>query len=331
MNPHKIGVAPLRFSTEDLPERDRLAIYREHFGRKLFRLDLEPLPDLGLRFRSAVTMHTLPGVTISSHRGGGLRAWRTRELMTDARDEFLLIMNLRGPSIISQLGREFRIEEQGATLVTLREVGGVIHPTLDHYHFVLQMPRSAIAPLVRHAEDTIMRPIPSSSAALRLLISYIALIEKGDAPEGPQLRALVASHIHDLAAVAIGATRDGMQAARGGIRAARLATIRADVLANLSDPQLSARTVGRRHGVSDRYVHVLFSETGQSFGQFVEEARLKRALTMLTDPEREFERIGEVAAAVGFVEHSTFNRAFRRRFGDTPSGVRRGHGEDNSR
>ena len=34
-------------------------------------------------------------------------------------------------------------------------------------------------------------------------------------------------------------------------------------------------------------------------------------------------RIGDLAIHVGFAEHSTFNRAFRRRFGDTPTGVRR--------
>jgi AraC-like DNA-binding protein len=33
-------------------------------------------------------------------------------------------------------------------------------------------------------------------------------------------------------------------------------------------------------------------------------------------------RIGDIAAQVGFSGHSTFDRAFRRRFGDTPGFVR---------
>jgi AraC-like DNA-binding protein len=156
------------------------------------------------------------------------------------------------------------------------------------------------------------------------LNDYVAILQRSDMLLEARLRPIVASHIHDLVAAAIGATRDAMEGARaGGIRAARLATIRAHVLTNLSDPRLSAKTVGRRHGVSDRYVHLLFAETGQSFGRFVEEARLTRAFALLTHPTRAARKIGEIAAAVGFPEHATFSRAFRRRFGDTPTGVRR--------
>ena len=98
--------------------------------------------------------------------------------------------------------------------------------------------------------------------------------------------------------------------------------IRADVLARLSEARLSAKTVAKRHGLTDRYVHMLFEETGQTFSRFVEEERLKRAFALLTDPTRPSMRIGEIASQVGYSEHSVFTRAFRRRFGDTPGNVR---------
>ena len=322
MNPRTTDFAPVRFSTEDLPERDRVAMFREQFGRTLFRLDIHPLPDIA--FRTELTMHALPGVVISSNIGGGLREWRTRELIADARDDLLLVINLKGPSLIGQRGREFVIGEGGATLAALNETGGIVRPTLDHHFSILHLPRASLTPLVRDAEDAVMRQIPAESAALRLLISYVGVLQNGDLLLDPSLRLTVGSHIHDLVAAVIGARPDSMEAARaGGIRAARLATIRADVLANLSDPQLSAKMIGRRQGLSDRYVHRLFAETGESFGRFVEEERLRRAFTLLTHPTRAIRRIGDIAAAVGFVEQATFNRAFRRRFGDTPGSVRR--------
>jgi AraC-like DNA-binding protein len=322
MNPRKTDFAPVRFSTEDLPERDRVAIFREQFGRTLFRLDIQPLPDIA--FRTELTMHALPGVVISSNIGGGLREWRTRELIADARDDLLLIINLKGPSIVAQRGREFVIGEQAATLAALNETGGIIRPTIDHNFRILHIPRTALTPLVRDAEAAVMRHIPRESAALRLLINYVAVLQNGGLLMDPSLRLTVGHHIHDLVAATIGARPDAMEAARaGGIRAARLATIRADVLANLSDPQLSAKMIGRRLGLSDRYVHRLFAETGESFGRFVEEERLRRAFVLLTHPTRGIRRIGDIAATVGFIEQATFNRAFRRRFGDTPSAVRR--------
>jgi AraC-like DNA-binding protein len=45
---------------------------------------------------------------------------------------------------------------------------------------------------------------------------------------------------------------------------------------------------------------------------------------MLTDPHHLHLAIIDIAFAVGFGDVSHFNRTFRRRFGETPSGVRAG-------
>src|SRR5207237_1122263 len=34
----------LQFDTDELPEKDRIAVFREAFGRQMLRLDMEPLP-----------------------------------------------------------------------------------------------------------------------------------------------------------------------------------------------------------------------------------------------------------------------------------------------
>jgi len=43
---------------------------------------------------------------------------------------------------------------------------------------------------------------------------------------------------------------------------------------------------------------------------------------MLTDPSHLHLAIIDIAFAVGFSDVSHFNRTFRRRFGETPSGIR---------
>jgi len=50
--------------------------------------------------------------------------------------------------------------------------------------------------------------------------------------------------------------------------------------------------------------------------------RLLRAHRMLSDPARAQRPIGAIAFEVGFGDLSYFNRAFRRRYGVTPSDVR---------
>jgi AraC-like DNA-binding protein len=105
--------------------------------------------------------------------------------------------------------------------------------------------------------------------------------------------------------------------------AARFAAIRADILANLSQVRLSPKMIARRHNVTERYVHLLFEETGATFSEFVAQARLDRARELLLDPTANGAKISDIAQRVGYGEITTFNRAFRRRFGDTPSGLRR--------
>jgi AraC-like DNA-binding protein len=156
------------------------------------------------------------------------------------------------------------------------------------------------------------------------LSGYLGLLEENHALADPQTAPLIVTQIHNLVAAAIGASRDTMELAkRRGVREARLASVRADILTNLSEVGLSPKAVAGRLGVSDRYVHLLFEETGQTFSRFVEEERLRRAFALLTDPTRAGVRIGEIALQVGFSEHATFDRAFRRHFGDTPRNVRR--------
>src|SRR5438552_1560032 len=73
--------APIRFSTDDVPLRDRVAVWREVVGRKIVRLDLEPLSDRP--FHSRVYARSLPGLSFMSGVISDQRVARTRELIAD--------------------------------------------------------------------------------------------------------------------------------------------------------------------------------------------------------------------------------------------------------
>jgi hypothetical protein len=75
----------LRFSTDELPERDRLPIVREVHGRLTARVDIEPAPGVPLYYR--VIARALPGLTISMFSESPLTIRRTRELLADGNDD----------------------------------------------------------------------------------------------------------------------------------------------------------------------------------------------------------------------------------------------------
>jgi hypothetical protein len=141
----------------------------------------------------------------------------------------------------------------------------------------MRIPCRALAPLVAKLNDGAMRLIPKESGSLQLLASYLHAIDMGHALDSPELCPAVASHIYDLVALSLGAARDYQSIAeKGGVRAARLRTIKADIAARLGDCELNVNGVAARDGVTPRYVEKLFAREGATFSEFV----LGRGLAM---------------------------------------------------
>src|SRR5205807_3980401 len=111
---------------------------------------------------------------------------------------------------------------------------------------------------------------------------------------------MVIAHVYDLAAMAVGAARETAEIANGGgVRAARLSAIKRDVLSRI-DHDITLGDLAGRHGVSGRYIRMLFESEGTSVTEFVREERLKRARSMLLSPRFADRRVADIAYDVGF-------------------------------
>jgi AraC-like DNA-binding protein len=162
------------------------------------------------------------------------------------------------------------------------------------------------------------RRILRDTSALVLLRRYVAGLPERLAD--PVLCGVVAAHVHDLMALAIGATGEGREIARQrGVRAARLQAIKDDLT---HDATLAIDDVARRQGVTPRCVQMLFEADGTTFGEFVTDRRLDAARSMLRSPRYADWSIAGIAFEAGFRDLSHFNRRFRRRFGATPRKLR---------
>jgi AraC-like DNA-binding protein len=74
---------------------------------------------------------------------------------------------------------------------------------------------------------------------------------------------------------------------------------------------------------------MLFASERTSFTGFVRDARLDSAYRKLMSPGFDHLLISEIAYDDGFNDLSYFNRAFRRRFGMSPSDAREYRGNSN--
>ena len=324
MNATNSAVISARFSTEDFSEHERTTAWREFFGREIVKLDIEPLEDRP--YSSVATARILPDLVLTSGNCSGAHYRMTHELISS--DDIAFITSASDNWTASQFGRESVLGKDDAVLMMNGEPGSMINAKLGAathpMRFIsLAIPRRAIAPLVSNVEDVAIRRIPADSTALRLLKGYLHLLEDPTEVASPEVARFAALHVHDLLALAMGATRDAAELAHGrGVRAARLRAIKRDIVDSLGKREVGAMALAKRHGVTPRYVHRLFEAEGVTLSQFVLGQRLARAHRMLGDPRYVGHTISAIAFEIGFGDLSTFNRDFRRRFGMTPSDVR---------
>jgi AraC-like DNA-binding protein len=312
--------APLRVATDALPMRERLPFWREVLCRRIIGVDIEPLSEDP--FQAEAMFGGLPGLqTMLWSIGSAIRLQRTPELISDGNDSLGLVVNLAGAPTYSQRGRDVSLGRSDAVVILNGEPAAAVYrQTKD---FALRVPRAALAPLVTDVEDMAMLVIPHDNEALRLLMGYLKTVHESFPLNAPELRHMVVTHVHELMAMAIGPTRDGAAvAAEGGVRAARLAMIKADIVAHLCRSDLSLVVVAARQQVTPRYIQMLFEREGTTFSQFVLTQRLAHAYRMLTSPHHKSWTVSAIAFTVGFGDLSHFNRSFRRRYGATPSDVR---------
>ena len=307
----------LRFSTDALPERDRLSIWTEVFGRYIVKVQLEPAGSHA--FSQNATLRSLPGLSLASMSVSGFHTTRTSREIADGDDSLNFIINIAGTSKYRQLDREAVVSSHEAVLMSGVEKTDGLCPEPSRA-LMINVPRQVIAAMVGDPEAMLCRTLPRSEA-LRLLISYL----QSTAPlslKSSGLGLTYATHLQDLMALAIGASRDGAEIARGrGGRAARLAAIKLDI-ERYGRNDLTITALALRHGVTPRYIQKLFETEGTTFTSYVMEQRLLEASRMLADPQFADHNIGEVALKVGFGDLPYFTRSFRRRFGMTPSDAR---------
>jgi AraC-like DNA-binding protein len=308
----------LHVSTRDFPEADRTPFWREVFARQMCHLEFEPLSDGDLDVDA--TLLALPGLSVGWCLSGMAARWsRTSELVKDGDDAFALIIPLGNAITRSQRGQDVDAKPGEAIGILHSEPGSIQFRELND--IAVMVPRSMLAALVPDLEEASTRII--SNDALRLLRLYLMAWRDGMDLMDPDVRRLAVNHVHDLLALALGPTREAAEVANTrGVRAARLKAAKADIQFNLTARDLSVASVARRQRISPRYLHRLFESEGVSFSEFVLAERLAHAHRLLVDPSCR-QPISTIAYASGFGDLSHFNHAFRRRYGATPSDVRR--------
>jgi AraC-like DNA-binding protein len=317
LKPPDVDGASFRFSTETMPPAQRFSYFRETVGSALGGYDFTPLND---DFSCSVRFWQLPHLSISEIASAATRATRARQLASDRSKDLTLVIMRGGGLAVSQLHREATLD--GTDAVLLSRADPLSMENRGARQIFVSMRRADLAPMAPKLDAALMSPMRGDADAMRLLAGYLGLVMRGAAATSPEVGRLAAAHVHDLLALALGATRDAAEIASGrGLRTARLRAIRMDIARNLGS-ELSAGVLAIRQRVTPRYIHKLFESEGTTLSRYILGQRLAHVHRLLTDPRCADLTISAMVYRAGFGDLSTFNREFRRHYGMTPTEVR---------
>jgi AraC-like DNA-binding protein len=318
VSPPEVPLA-CRFSTDDYRENERVAAWREAFGRILLHIDIAPLAREG--FRAQATLFRTSAIGMISASTSPVAQGNVPSTITN--DDVSFGCGFAARWRASQLDRTADLASGDGVLMSNSDIGSITFPEQCRY-VAVSVQRSALASLVPEIDTLFARRVPVGSPALRMLIRYLALAQEEVLGAAPTVQQAFADHVCDLLALALGATRDAAAlAGRRGVPAARLLAIQDDIRRCCAKPDLSVRGIAARHRVSVRYIQRIFEESGATFTEFLTEQRLLAAYKALRRHASNRLPVSTIAFNCGFSDVSHFNRAFRHRFGCTPTDVRK--------
>jgi AraC-like DNA-binding protein len=310
----------LSFTTDALPERDRFPAFCEEIMRRYAAIEIERRGDA--TFRGVIDMRRAGPLAVSKRLSTPANFVRTPELLGDGNDSVIAIFCRSGSVHQSQLGSALTLETGDAILMDCGYTGG-FHVTSESYFYSAKVPREAISRLRPDLNRLAGMRLNRDEAARRLLFGYLDGSFSAGLVEGASATRLYGDHVLDLIGLALGAEGDERQLAEErGLQSVRRAAILREIDTCSADPRLSAETVAMDLGVTPRYVRLLLEQTGRSFSEHLLERRLERAAAMLRNPAKKYCKVADIALDCGFGDLSYFNRAFRRRYGMTPSDTR---------
>lgn len=157
-------------------------------------------------------------------------------------------------------------------------------------------------------------------AMANLLTDYLMGLNRALPTISEAQAAPLAEATRALIAACIIPSADSLSLAEQPARAALLERARRVVRENMAAPEFGPDDLCRLLAVSRSKLYRLFEPAG-GVARFIQRERLHEAHRRLADPMRS-PSIHVVGLDVGFLDHSTFSRAFRREFGYSPSDAR---------
>jgi AraC-like DNA-binding protein len=314
----------IRFSTDDLPPRDRVRFWCDYFAKQAHSITPSEIPDPDI-FRAEASGLVAGEFALLDIKSGLERVQRTAADVARDKTEAFFIRRFSCPTI-------WRVASSGVPVDLIHEPGDVCVSSTE-WRFdaeskglasfdMLVIPQAAFSPLL--AGGRLARPfrLPGVSPLGSLLGAAMDAAKAQTPLLAEELGEAVLRNLCSLVALACSASEVGTEQGRDSLRSAQLAAVKRHVDLHLADPSLTPASTAAALGISSRQLHRLFEPSGSTFARYVLRQRLLQCRDTIAGATGTGRSVVDIAFGWGFNSMATFYRAFVSEFGGPPAVLR---------
>lgn len=186
---------------------------------------------------------------------------------------------------------------------------------------IMIVPETRFAAIVREPLTRPVWVVPNNSGLGPLVASFMTAL----AHNLQKMDDLATESAVDMALDLVGSAINGRPGEVGGGKRSNLCDrIMRYIDRHLEDSNLSPAAIAAAHGISTRYLHLVFANREETVAGWIRERRLLRCREEIELARRGMS-LTEIAYCWGFSDGPHFSRMFKRRFGMSPKAWRNMH------
>jgi AraC-like DNA-binding protein len=256
-------------------------------------------------------------------RGGPHLVKRTEALIQQSNDNIFFIgFMLAGDATLSQ--DDHRAELHPGDIAILDSSRAYVIDVPGSFDALwVSVPRYRLEGRLHSLSDIMAQRIDGSTGVGHVASSMLSAALN----EAPRMQSSeanrIANHLLDLLSLSLAERTEATRGDRATTYStSMLRRVQEYVEQHLDDEELSPEQVATAQNVSVRYVNKLFAREGTSVARWIRIRRLERCRMDLENSDNVSRSISDIAYSHGFGNISSFNRAFRSRFGLSPRTLR---------
>lgn len=313
-----IGSSFRIWDTQYIPSSKALAFYRDALSKVY--MQWSPEFPRGEEFQARVETGFVENGSITRHRCTPHVTSRTPADISKATGEATyLVMMLSGGAEWLQGGRSTMTTQGDIVVIDSVQPAKVVMAPSPFDAVIITIPKGDLDPACRGSDGLVNALLQRDRTPLRKCMHLIA--DRMISASSEELSSLYDASVA-LLPLEAGCFEAQEKKDSGEKQHYLLRAILEYVDQNISGGELSPKSVAEKFGISTRYVHKLFIASGVTFCSHITARRLEYIVRDLLSPASRQQPISSLAFRWGFNDLSSFNRAFRGRYGCTPSQFR---------